>query len=390
MDSASGYRLRTKGLGDVSSLVDSFRTSALKILGRKYGTLVARRAALAVDAARLGSRAPSTDPVADACREVRRALAGEGGTVKWGSLNCVVTFHFVGEAVLATFSHGDGEYRAAWESLRAVARWGWEDGRERPPRVPERDWEARRTLWSAAAARPGFGSGLSFVLIQRPLPDLGWDGFRRWIPDVNERARLAAEEWASSGKAPPREAREPGKLVAMAAARIEPTLARENFYPKVAAAKPRPGPRPQPARQAAKAARPAKGRDDDRVASIDHADVMVTRDGRTFMAVPYAGLAEGTRVFVQVGDGHVTIAQGGTQFGHVAGVKKSALDVLRACKTVIMVEVSKDADGGRLLRARHVAIVSDIGLRESVAIAFRRPDMAALREEEIAEWDRDR
>lgn len=127
---------------------------------------------------------------------------------------------------------------------------------------------------------------------------------------------------------------------------------------------------------------------DGRASSIDHADVVVSSDGRTFVAAPYVGLDVRNRVFLQVGDSHVAVSQGGVQFGYVTGVQKSAIDHLRHCRTVTLVEVER-RDGRRLLRARHVAIVSDISLGESVNVAlggFRRPK-ATAGDREIREWD---
>jgi hypothetical protein len=122
---------------------------------------------------------------------------------------------------------------------------------------------------------------------------------------------------------------------------------------------------------------------------IDHADVVVSGDGRTFVAVPNVGLDPEARVFVQVSEKDVSISQGGVQFGTVTNVPRAAVDHLRMCDTVTLVEV-EHADGRRLLRARHVAIVKDISMFETAMrplVGFVRNKTPGRGSEEIREWN---
>ena len=433
MDPAKGYRLRVSGVADLSKVLDGFRGDATRLLARRYGTLVAREAAWALDRWKLGLSGSHDDFVAAASASVRKRQVGEG-PLPFPDLNCAVSLHFVNDAVLAGFVHGDDGYRKAWEGLREVVPWGWSESAARPKGVSEGAWEARGRIWQAALSGPPFGRGLRFTLVEASLPDLGWGAVRRHLPTWEERVARAAALLA-------------GKGVDAAAARrqAEETLTREVDRetlvpgPSRPTARPPRKPAPQPAAVARGAVQPGSGpslelagdqpaaarrtspatledattaaerirreartarksraaaprqepSEPERAASIDHADVVVGSDGRVFVAAPYVGLDPENRVFLQVGEAYVAVSQGGMQYGHVTGVPRTAIDLLRTCKTVVLVEVARREDGGRLLRARHVAIVSDIGLSDSLSISlggFRRP-ANARGEKEIREWE---
>jgi hypothetical protein len=123
---------------------------------------------------------------------------------------------------------------------------------------------------------------------------------------------------------------------------------------------------------------------------IDHADIVKSSDGRIFVAVPFVGLDTEDRVFLQVADNEIVVTQNAKQFGHVGNVSRSAVDLLRECKTVTMVEV-EIANGKRLLRAKHVAIVKDISLTENVSRLFGQLRVGKGKESrgdgEIKQWE---
>jgi hypothetical protein len=124
-------------------------------------------------------------------------------------------------------------------------------------------------------------------------------------------------------------------------------------------------------------------------AYIDHADVILASDGRTFIAVPSVGLAVDTRIFVQVTSKDVSFNQSGVNFGTVSGIPQAARDHLKACREAILVEVEKD-QAGRLLRAKFIAIVTDITFSEHSnhsLIGFKRPSRTT-QAKEIEEWDK--
>jgi hypothetical protein len=120
---------------------------------------------------------------------------------------------------------------------------------------------------------------------------------------------------------------------------------------------------------------------------IDHADVVLGNDGRTFVAVPHVGMAADTRVFIQLSGNSVNISQGGILFGNVTNVPRAAIDHLRMCDTVTLVEIEQSA-GRRLLRAKHIAIVKDITMFDNAM----RPLVGIVRtgrrgSQEAKEWN---
>jgi hypothetical protein len=123
-------------------------------------------------------------------------------------------------------------------------------------------------------------------------------------------------------------------------------------------------------------------------AMIDHADVVLGNDGRTFVAVPHVGMAAETRVFIQLSGNNVSIAQAGILYGSVTNVPRAAIDHLRMCDTVTLVEIEQ-SNGRRLLRAKHVAIVKDATMFGN----SMRPLVGAVRthtrrgSEETKEWN---
>lgn len=394
MDAIRGYRLKTATISELSALIDGFRREAMKVLARDYARLVARKAVTELDMALAGAGRRRQDLIGWASGEIAAQLAQKEFVVGGRDLNCRIQFDIVREAVLARFLSGNAEYLRIWEGRKDVVRWHWEPG-QRPQGVSEANWETRRRLWTEATRKPSIGAGLKFILIDEPLPALGWNGIRRHVPDYESRVAACVDRIAQGkGGAGGMKKGDLDKLRQQVRASIPERPAKDHFSDrgapavqaraqaavKVAAVKPV---------VAANVPSPSMPSPPARRSIIDHADVVVSGDGRTFVAVPYVGLAQEARVFVQVSERHVSISQGGVQFGTVTNVPRAAVDHLRMCDTVTLVEVEQE-NGRRLLRARHVAIVKDISMFETAMrplVGFVRSKAPGRGSEEIMEWN---
>lgn len=375
-----GYRLRVRDIRDLSQVMEGFRADALRILARSYGRLVAHEAVRLADLHAIGIPDPSSTtagPLADANEAMRKAYLEAAGNGEF-DLNCEVVIYLVGDAVLARFLSGNASYRKAWEARREVVRWGWSRSVERPKGLSEHNWKIREICWRNALAKSGLGSGLRFILLEGAPPELGWGGVRRYLPTIDERIRALAS--AVQPGASPREASRDAMLAIGRdlAGRLPHEITREMLASYSACRRPQ--------RRFKRMQEPQE----ERKAQIDHADVVQSSDGRVFIAVPFVGLSTDDRVFIHVGDNHVAVVQNATQYGHVGNVPRAAVDLLRTCNTVFLVEVER-RDGRRLLRARHIAIVRDISLQESVFRSLGRWRMAGAGRErhdgEIRQWE---
>jgi hypothetical protein len=362
MDFTNGYRLRIKSIREISDVLDGFRADATKILAREFGRSVAAETIRRLDLATIGHVASDSNasPIQDGYDAVCSAyLSSADG---FAEIDCELAFHFVKDAVLAHFVSGAGTYRKSWEGRKEVVKWGWSERPQRPRGVSEERWKAREAFWRAAMARPGIGAGLRFKLIDGKPPQIGWNGIRRFIPGMEDRIRtvLSAIHEGSAETTNRTKLAELKRSLATTLVR-DPTKADISSYEQER--------RPSQsirsiAHSKASASVGVSHRD-----GIDHADIVKASDGRIFVAVPYVGLDTEDRVFLQVADNEIVITQNAKQFGHVGNVSRSAVDLLRECKTVTMVEV-EIAGGKRLLRAKHVAIVKDISLTENVSRLF--------------------
>lgn len=403
MNPSSGYRLKVASVKELSTFVDDFRTASLKVLGRKYGSMVAFRAVHILDQYCLGLGPIPADVFKKASADVRANLGiNEQGLIA-PALNCVIRFSFVHDAALASFEIGHNDYLKAWESMRSVVKWGWSEG-EKPSQVTEPQWKTRAKYWEAMQSRGLLGGGLNFTLIEGALPDIGWGGIRRYLPTMEQRRRFAIEALKKSDASKMTERQSLEVLSARVEGHLIPDLSKSSFQDASEARKSTGSGRLREEVASAKRATEIKKASaakiaadksnnpseeaDKKASSIDHADIIIASDLRVFIAVPYVGLDTESRLFIQVGDKHVSFTQNGVQFGFVDSVKRTALDVLKSCKTVTVVEVQK-IDEDRLLRAKHVAIVSDIGLRETfnVSLGNLKKTRFHLGTKEVSEWD---
>jgi len=386
MDEVKGYRLKVGAISDLSRLMESYRREIMKILARDYARLVARKAVTDLDFARLGVAKSHPDMIGRASSETARMLNDRDYVLNGRDLNCKIQLYLVENAVLARFLSGNAEYLRIWENRKDVIRWSW-SASGRPSGVTEREWLARERFWGLATRKPTLGAGVKFVLVDEALPILGWSGIHRYTPDYDARVALCLERLAQAHGQTPATMKKADleKLRQRIKATIIEKPAKENFIDPTSM-----GGRP-PARPVVKIAvtKPAETRPaTSRAAMIDHADVVLGNDGRTFVAVPHVGMADDTRVFLQLSGSSVTISQAGILFGTVTSVPRAAIDHLRMCDTVTLVEIEQTG-GRRLLRAKHVAIVKDITMFENAIRPLVGITRASSRRgsEETKEWN---
>lgn len=386
MDEIKGYRLKVGAISDLSRLMDSYRREVMKILARDYARLVSRKAVTDLDLARLGLVKSHPDIIGRAGNETARMLNDKDYVINGRDLNCKIQIYLVENAVLARFLAGNSEYLKAWENRKDVIRWNWSpDGR--PAGVTERDWQSREKLWEAATRKPTLGAGVKFVLVDEALPVLGWNGIHRYTPEYEGRVALCVERLAQAHGQTSATAKKSDleKMRQRVRAAIIEKPAKEHFADPTSSGG---SPPVRPNVKIAVTKPPETKSSPAKAAMIDHADVVLGNDGRTFVAVPHVGMASDTRVFLQLSGNSVTISQAGILYGTVTNVPRAAIDHLRMCDTVTLVEIEQSS-GRRLLRAKHVAIVKDITMFENAMrplVGINRPS-SRRGSEETKEWN---
>jgi hypothetical protein len=390
MNTRRGYKLKLESLKDLSSFMEDFRGAATKVLARKWTADVADRAAEACDFAGLGLTTPTGDVIRTACNELNLKLANSD--LSKHAYNCAIDFYFVESAVLAIFNHGDKDYQEVWRKKRVVEHWGWARDVERPGTISEKQWQLRERVWTALSKRPRFGLTLNFQLLSTPLPVVTPKQVIPLLPTYETRienavAALLAQEGKKLKSVSEHEI---GKLREHVTRRIVSELTPDHLLGVVPVALP-----PQASAQKLKnpiaELRPVPKLQSKKADSIDHADIVLSSDGRTFIAVPNVGLADNSRVFVHVGTKDVVFIQDGINFGTVTEVPEAAREHLKFCKEAVLVEVEKTGED-RLLRARYVAIVTDISFtehqRQSMIVGFKRPTRSSAASREFEEWEK--
>jgi len=368
-----GYRLRVKTLEDLSRVVSSFRAESLRIFGRHYGRFVAAEVAKTIDLYTLGKTEKKAGSPLAAANEVCRASFRQQPKAEF---DCEIEIYFVEGVILARVLKAHDDYRRAWVARPEVIKWSWSSG-ARPKNISEKSWKTRELCWrSALSGPPGIATGLRFKLVEGHPPAMTWSGIRRYLPGLEQRIQLVLPFVDGGGSQNPEDLSATKRRVALALPR-EITREMVLSYPALASTRSAELRKSEPS--------PARS-------TIDHADVVQSSDGRVFVAVPYVGLDVESRVFLQVADNHIAITQNATQYGFVADVPRAAVDLLRECKSVTIVEV-EFRNGRRLLRAKHVSIVQDISLTENVSRSlgrWRAKGVAQSRKDgEIREWERE-
>lgn len=141
-------------------------------------------------------------------------------------------------------------------------------------------------------------------------------------------------------------------------------------------------PRARPQQAETKKAPQARFDPEGRVHSIDHADLIESADGRFFLAVPEAGLDERARVFIQIGDRHMSIVQNAIHKGHIENLSRVSLECLRRLQVISLVEISNGER--RRPVSKHMAIIQDISLDDGFKADLAR--MAGAKRVEDETW----
>jgi hypothetical protein len=393
MKTIRGFRLKLATLADLSGFMDDFRADATRVLAAKWTADVSREAAFTADLASLGIKPRSRDYIKDACRKLNDDLAS--ADFRHHSYNCRIDFMFMSGAVLAIFDHGDAAYQTAWKRKRVVEFWGWSEEMKRPENISEQNWEMRGKVWRTLGKRSKFGRAITLSILEPPLPYLSWKTVSAHIPTIDMRiencvSALLAEDRKTRTDT---SADEISRLREYASRTLAKEVSKEMMVGQLAVQPAMPSGRevksPITARKTDKKETEEPGEPAAKATHIDHADVILAHDGRTFIAVPSVGLAVDARIFVQVGSREISFKQSGVNYGTVAGVPPAARDHLKSCREAVLVEVEKDAQG-RLLRAKFIAIVSDISFSEfqrQSLTSFNRPSKS-LAARELEEWDK--
>lgn len=394
MKTKRGFRIRVSTLAELSRFMDDFRSDATRILAKKWMRDVAKNAVQNCDLAHLGIQTKSKDFISDACVRLNNQFADIN--FRQHNYNCHLEYYLLNGGVFAIFEHGDKAYQEVWSRQKRVEFWGWSQDMSQPKNLPDDIWALRKETWNRIASKSKFGLNLTFSLFEPPLPKLSWKSIADQIPTIEERAlnclpALLAEDGQSLEQTSEFERQ---KLIEQIKRTIPRQISSEIM-------KGEPLKRAEIKTQAIaeptteKNVQETKKEKTDVVktgkvdAYIDHADVILASDGRTFIAVPSVGLAVDTRIFVQVTSKDVSFNQSGVNFGTVSGIPQAARDHLKACREAILVEVEKD-QAGRLLRAKFIAIVTDITFSEHSnhsLIGFKRPSRTT-QAKEIEEWDK--
>jgi len=358
MRSITGYRVTTTGMAEFGALLGGFRADAMRVMTRRYCEAVADEATRLLDLHRMSvARRPSdANPIHEAVAAVRAIAAGKDDPL---GLDCRLCLQFSGGQPLLRLAHGAARYGDLLASRPGLEPAHWPAEHD-PETMDLAEWERRGELWSQAFPAPRLGVGMTFRLLDGNLPTPRWTSVRRAAPAFDYRLRRAARaklwkhtpfseeqdfagfrEWLSTpkGKAAYAEARRFGNLA------LPRELEQEDL---VSYATPK---RTRPA-----LAKPVEAGEAPRF--IDHADVLQTAEGRVFVAIMDAGLSADERLFLQISDRHLSFVQSGRDFGQVAPMPYSAMDMLRGNREVTVVEIRRVGSRNEL-KARHTAIVRD-------------------------------
>ena len=386
MSVARGYRVALEGPSGMSEFLSGVRSSSLRVFGRRYGALLADEVARRVDLHRAGVevRDPGASPVREAVEHARGLFAAGGRRAEAAGLDLRLRLFPLERDLLVRVDEAHEDYLAEISALPGVR-----DG-SLPASGPAggattAEWTELEAMWALATAGPPLGVGLSYRLVEHTLPSLRFQALRRHFPlrEVRVRRTARAALFARKAGVPvPADAAQArdfrryletatGKGLLEQEERRVARLVPEAFDKDDVASYARQPPPDAAARAPRVAPAPAPG---ESPRPIDHADVIESGDGRVFVAVMDAGLAEDERVHIQVVERHLSFIQNGVHYGGVSDCPLDAVDLLRESREAIIVEMRRGA-GRQEIKARHVALVRDDG-REDIYAAgmagFRR------------------
>jgi hypothetical protein len=306
-------------------------------------------------------RAAEGSPLADAMIDLQGRRASERARNRYdATLDIALHLTAVADRILIVPACMPASLALNFDQRDDLLPATWWQGE--PPRgVGEREWRARGRIWTAYDALPRFGRDLVLDLFGDRLPNPSAKSVAKRVPSLAVRAertalaKLSVErfgrpeppgakgaalaEWLSTPEGRARFQDAKRDYAALLRDRLgEAALARYGERRSKRAPR-QTGPMP-----------------------IDHADIMQTHDGRTFMAVMDAGLAPAARVHIQVGDNFITVVQNGVVKGQIDRIPASTMGILRGFSDLILVELRWEGDR-RVPKAQHRAMVQDIGAR---------------------------
>ncbi len=397
MKTRRGFRIKLTTLSELSTFMDQFRSDATRVLARKWAQDVARNAVFNADLAYLGNKPKSRDFISDSCMRLNNNFVEIN--FRQHNYNCQVDFYFFNGGVFSIFEHGDAAYQNVWKNLKRVEFWGWAADLKKPNNVTSDVWKLREETWKGISSKSRFGQELTFSLFEPPLPKIAWKAIAGCLPSLEERVEnclsaILGEDGQTIETTPEIQKDKLRQHIRNAiplniSAETLKGEHQKNNNPVQSVKSTIPNLSGNSKPQKAEGKKIENAPKDGKSAYIDHADVILATDGRTFIAVPSVGLAVDTRIFVQVTSRDISFNQNGVNFGTVAGIPQGARDHLKACREAILVEVEKDAEG-RLLRAKFIAIVTDITFSEhqnQSLIGFKRPSRT-IQAKELEEWDK--
>lgn len=358
-----GWIFAADDAADLSRAVAALRQEVSRAGVAMLATAAADLAMRLVDLHHAGivERDRDGSPLADAMRDLQGRRASERARHRYdATLDVALTLTAVANRILVAPACMPSSLALAFDKRDDLMQATWWPG-ERPREVGEREWRARGQIWTAYDALPRLGRDLVLDLFGDKLPNPTVKSVARRLPSLAVRAeRTALAKLAAQRFGRPEPPGAQGAVLADWLATAEGRARYQEAKRDLAALlqdKPGEATLGRYGERRSKRTPRQTG-----PVAIDHADIMRTHDGRTFMAVMDAGLAPSARVFVQVGDNFITVVQNGIVKGQIDRIPAFAMDVLRGFTDLILVELRWEGDR-RVPKAQHRAMVQDLGAR---------------------------
>jgi hypothetical protein len=343
----------------VGAVREQVRNAGIGLLASAAADAAARL--LDLHHAGIVERAAERSPLADAMTDLQGRRASERARNRYdATLDVAVNLTPVADRILIVPACMPASLALDFDRREDLLPATWWQG-ERPKDVAEREWRARGRIWAAYDALPRFGRDLVLDLFGDRLPNPSAKTVAKRMPSLAvraERTALAKLSVERFGRPEP-----PGAKGAALAEWLSTPEGRARFQDAK---------RDYAALLRERLGEAALGRYGERRSKraprqtgpvpIDHADIMQTHDGRTFMAVMDAGLAPAARVHIQVGDNFITVVQNGVVKGQIDRIPAPTMDILRGFRDLILVELRWEGDR-RVPKAQHRALVQDIGAK---------------------------
>lgn len=380
----SGYRIKVSDIYSFSSFLSSLKSDLLKVLAKNYSKMVAIDVVKKIDLFNVGlyDIDKDIDLFQNSCESIRNIIS----KYKKYDLDCCIDFFFTKDYILARFISGNSVYRNIFEQKKEVLKWDWND-HQRPTYISEEDWNIRKEYWKCILNKKGIKDGLSFCLIDKSLPNIGWNSIKKHIPPYENRSKFLFNYIKKNDIVLGQDISKKNFL-----RNIKKNIDRDYIYSykkeKVLT------------KNTESIEQIVEINDfSNKVVMIDYADIVKSTDGRIFVATPYAGLDVNSRVYIQVGDNYLSIVQDGVVFGQIMNISKVAVNILKDISNkhytdAILVEI-EISPSRRLLRARHIVIVRDTSLNDSMSnilLSWRNKNISTKQGDELAkeveQWEK--